>query len=506
MATSENKESAIPVGTGFSPNVIDLPKYLEAIIGHSGDPEAIVEATSTPPVYTGKVPDTERRKRHPMEAGAQYGLLTSGDYKATDLARRFADIDDEETLYEEFARHILLDLGGLRVIEGAREMRMDGRNVTGDDLSEYLTQQGFRVGVHNTAINSIRLWLAKAGLLPEDSGSSDAWLPDPSVKEELVGLSDDMIASIAQLSDKEIKYLKMLCRTTLGQKEWLNAAEVRDAAEDAFGIRYDRQSLPDEVLRPLAEAGLVEYETQGTTSGTSSRVRPTSKLEEDVVERFLENTLEYLNQPLTAYYRKRPKDIYEALEANDPYRKGQALEAYTIYLMRLLGLRFLGWRQRAVHDSHGQVDVLMGGLYGAVPTTWQVQCKNRPSEVIGSDVVAREVGLVSITNATQILIVANAPVKDTAREFAEKVMRKSPVNIYLLDEEDFQKVVESPTALYRILKTQSRQIADLRMSEPFWSGGATGEGPVSDGRQRSGVSFEESGSGSEQRDLFSLTN
>jgi hypothetical protein len=231
-------------------------------------------------------------------------------------------------------------------------------------------------------------------------------------------------------------------------------------------------------------------------------VRPTSKFDEEVVERFLANTLQDLNRPLTAYYRARPEDIYEALDADDSYRKGEALEAYTVYLMRLLGLRFLGWRQRAVHDSYGEVDVLMGGLYGAVPTTWQVQCVNRPSGVVNSEVVAREVGLVSVTNATHILIVARASVKDTAREFAQKVMRKSPVNIYILDRDDFQRIRESPTALHRILKAQSRRIANLRMSDPFWSGEAS--------RTDTWKIGDESASGKvdslEQGDLFSLTN
>jgi hypothetical protein len=506
MATSESKESAIPVGTGFSPNVIDLAEYLDAVVKHSGSVDAIIEATSTPPVYRGEtVPDTDRRKRHPAEAGVQYGLLTSENYKATDLARRLSDIENRDTLYREFARHILLKLGGLRVIEGAREMRVDGRNVTGDSLAKYLTRQGFRVSVHNTAINSMRLWLAKAGLLPEDSRSSDAWLPDPDVKEELVGLSDDTIASLAQFSDKEVAYLKMLCRITLGEEEWMDAASVRDATEAAFGIQYDRRSLPDEVLQPLSETGLIEYDTDGTTSGTSSRVRPTPEFEGKVVEAFLESTLEDLNRPVTAYYRTRPEDIYEALEADDPRRKGEALEAYTIYLMRLLGLRFLGWRQRAVHDSYGQVDVLMGGLYGAVPTTWQVQCKNRPSETISSDVVSREVGLVSITNATHILIVANAPVKDTAREFAQKVMQRSQVNIYFLDRDDLQKIRENPEALHRVLKAQSRQIVELRASDPFWSRGSS-RSSLTDEGEESASDDREDEEKPDQGDLFSLIN
>lgn len=464
-----DKESQIPVGTGFSPNLISLPDYVNAIIEYSGDPDAIEEAVNAPPVWIGKKARTTRRtRRHPMEAGVQYGLLTDGEYEATDLAHRLSSLNEDE-LYEEFARHILLHLGGLRVIEAAQEMKLDGRNITGDTLSRYLTNQGFRVTEHNTAINTLRMWLGKAGVVPESGRVKGAWLPDPEVKERLIGMDDDTIAALASLTDEQVAFAKALCRLN-PEDEWIDAADVRDLAEGTFGIRFGRASLPNEVLHPLEEAGLIEVDTGGTQSGKASRLRRTKSFKSDVFSPFLEHTLSDLNRALTAYYRERPADIYSALQSDESYKKGKALEAYTVYIMRLLGLRFVGWRRRAQETGSSEVDVLMTGIFGSLPTTWQVQCKNTPSSPVRLSDVAREVGLLPLTNATHILLIANSSITAGARKFANEIMMQSAVTIFLLDKKNFDSIKESPSNIARILRTHAEHIRDRKLSSPVWSG------------------------------------
>lgn len=465
-----DKKSDIPVGTGFSPNLISLPDFINAIVKHSGDIGAIENVTTRPPVWIGStLPTTRRRRRHPMEAGAQYGLLTDGDYKVTDLSRLLSELDDFE-LYKEFARHILLNLGGLRLIEAAQEMHLDGLKITGDTLARYLTNQGFRVTEHNTAINTMRMWLGKAGLVPESGRVKGAWLPDLEVKEDLVGIDDEMIAAIASFNKEQIAYVKALYRLNPQLGEWIAAADVRDIAETTLDVRFGRASLPKEVLHPLEEAGLIEVDSGGTRSGKTSRLRITEKFKTDVLGPFLQNTLADLNRVLTAYYRERPEDIYQALNSEDKYTRGKALEAYTVHVMRLLGLRFQGWRRRAPETGYSEVDVLMVGTFGGLPTTWQVQCKNTPSSSIRLEDIAKEVGLLPLTHATHILVVANASFTADARKFAKEVMMKSSVTIFLLDESDFAAIKETPADLTRILRAQAETVRDLRLRAPLWSG------------------------------------
>ncbi|MCY3565349.1 MAG: hypothetical protein OXH27_04130, partial [Gammaproteobacteria bacterium] len=105
-----------------------------------------------------------------MEAAKQYGLLDDA-YGATDLCRQL-DGMDERSMYRSFARHILLNLGGLRVVEAVQQMQHENLTVSSDSLAAYLTEQGFFVAEHNTAVNSLRMWLAKAGLFPERKGAT----------------------------------------------------------------------------------------------------------------------------------------------------------------------------------------------------------------------------------------------------------------------------------------------------------------------------------------------
>ena len=248
-------------------------------------------------------PPTHRMRSLPLEAGVQYGLLTEGTYRATDLAKELATLKEPE-IYEAFARHILLRLNGLRVVDAAQQMAQDRLEITGDTLCQYLTDQGFRVSIHNTAINTMRMWLALADLFPKGKGK-DMWVPSRTIKEKLLGLNDDMIASLTGFNEKQSAFIQTMC--TLKPDEWVAAAEVRDMAESTFGVRFGRSSLPKEVLEPLKQAGLIEYETRGTQSGKTSQLKITEKFKSDILRRFLDSALKNLDSAFTAYYSKDQK-------------------------------------------------------------------------------------------------------------------------------------------------------------------------------------------------------
>jgi len=469
LGSRRAKESKIPVGTQFSPELINLSEYAKMAVEYSGDINSLREKVVLPPVRTRRYssPITPRMRGLPLEAGVKYGLLTNGSYEATDLARELSTLEAPK-IYEVFARHILLNLNGLRVVEAAQEMALDNKVITGDTLAQYLTDQGFRVTIHNTAINTLRMWLAKAGLFPTNGRGQSAWTPNGAIKKKLLGLSDETIAALASFTPEQIAFARALCR--LDPPSWVLASDVRDLAEATSAVRFGRASLPNQVLKPLKEAGLIDYETRGTQGGKASRLRTTKKFQIDIIGPFLENTLVSLNPILTAYYRTRPGDIFKEMQSTDIYRKGRALEAFTVYVMRLLGLRFLGWRRRAQETGNSEVDALLAGLLGAMPTTWQVQCKNTPSASVRLEDVAKEVGLLPLTHATHILLVANSLFTDDAQKFADQTMLKSSVTIFLLDKTDFETIRVNPAYIGRILLAQAERIRDIRIKSPLWSG------------------------------------
>jgi len=463
-------KSAIPVGSQFSPKLFDLRSFIGTINKYSGNKAAMEKAIWAPPVRISplKRPPTKRRSSLPLEAARQYGLLDD-NWNVTELSKSLNGLSGQ-TLYDTFAKHILMNCGGLRVVEGAEQMAMDQSRthitITGDTLASYLSDQGFRVTVHNTAINTMRLWLEKAGVF--ESGV-DSWKVNPFEKERLIGISNKDISALVNLKEEERAFLIALCR--INPKDKFPAASVRNLAEEIIGHRMDRSSLP-KLMQPIKKYGFIDFESGGTKSGKSAKVWTTGKFRSDVLEPFLENAISQLDSVLTDYYKRDLEQIYKDLDSEDTYVKGQALEAYTVQIMRMLGLRFIKWRLRAREQTGGaEVDAILGGIMSVTPTRWQIQCKNTPSGQVRLSDVAKEVGLLPLSKATHILIIANCAFSKDAIKYAEEVMKHTPVTIYLLDRRDFLEIKKTEGgALTETLASKARNIDSLERSGIDWLG------------------------------------
>jgi hypothetical protein len=430
------------------------------LVRYSGDKHAIERAIWAPEVRTkAHAGPTRRLSSLPVEAAVQYGLLDDG-YAATDVARRLAQLEPPQ-LYDEFARHILLKCSGIRVVEAAQEMMTDGLRVTGDSLAEYLTDQGFPVTIHNTAINSMRMWLEKADVF------RNGWEVDAARVEALVGLSREQIGALVGLDEEQQAFLRALCRVDPQGK--CSAADVRELAEQILGRRIPRDSLPKRVLIDLKNLGLIDFQSGGTAGGKAAKLWTLPKFKKDVLEPFLVDAVRSLDPVLTAYYQTSPADIYKDLHASDKNRKGKALEAYAVHIMRLMGFRFVGWRKRAKESTgYAEVDLVMTGLFGNSPTRWQVQCKNTPAGSVDLEDVAKEVGLLPLTKATHILVVANCRYTGDAHLFAAEIVASTPVTIFLLNKLDVERVHASPAALASVLRTKAGEMSRLKRGTTMW--------------------------------------
>lgn len=450
--------SRIPVGTQFSPDLLSLPHLVAALIANAGDRQAITDAIGSPPVRKERQPDggTRRTRSLPVEAAVQYGLLAKESLTPTTLTHSLALLSEEEQ-YKQFAKHILLECGGLRVVQATQEMLGDGHVITGDSLARYLTSQGFPVTEHNTAINSLRMWLSKAGVFPSTGRGTPAWTADFVAVESLLALGSDDIAILSALSNEQKAFALTLARRLLNPDEWTSASVVRDATESLTGLRIDRSSLPNAVLKPLAAAGLIEYRTKGTRGGKTSELRVTDAFTNECLIPFLERTSETLDPIATAYLRKRPADVHAGLESKDKHVAGNALEAFAVQIMRTLGLRFEAWQKRASETGWGEVDVLLSGVIGCIPTRWQVQCKNTV-QPLSHEVIAREVGLLASTKATHIVFFSRGARTRNAGNYILDAMKKHGVPVYVLDGVLYDRVITEPLALPAELRRQANEL------------------------------------------------
>jgi hypothetical protein len=91
-----------------------------------------------------------------------------------------------------------------------------------------------------------------------------------------------------------------------------------------------------------------------------------------------------------------------------------------------------------------------------------------PSGRVNLEDVAKEVGLVPLTNATHVMIITTGEFTGDAQTYATEIMRASPLTVFLLGRDDFGKIRKSPGVLAAILKAKARQLAEIKRRSTMW--------------------------------------
>ena len=85
--------------------------------------------------------------------------------------------------------------------------------------------------------------------------------------------------------------------------------------------------------------------------------------------------------------------IAQLEQKKDQNLRARGLELLTIKICQTLDLDFMGWRETDEDiTGGGEVDAMLHSSR-LIYSRWQVQCKNTPSQSIGLEDVAKEVGL-----------------------------------------------------------------------------------------------------------------
>ena len=149
-------------------------------------------------------------------------------------------------------------------------------------------------------------------------------------------------------------------------------------------------------------------------------------------------------------------DVVYDLGSEDKHIKGKALELLSVWIIRLLGLRFSAWRLRHYQSTGGgEVDV-MAASDKIVYNRWQIQCKNQKTAV-GIEVIAKEVGLTFLTKADIVMVVTTSQFAKDAVNYANQVNDNARYYIILLEGEDIQRIVADRTRIVDILNLKARR-------------------------------------------------
>ena len=450
--------SDLPFGSEFSPSQIELPHVLELATAHGGNWQAF-EAAVKATYFESHV--TNEYNKGKLANNTKLGMIAYGlierDANLTEFGWKLYDLrSDESKLYSELARHVLINLHGITLIQCIQDMQAAGEVVKLTKLREWLEERGIifpRGGKHASIM---RLWLEKAGVF------HGGWRVNEACLQEILGSSTEEIEVLSMLSKEQKAFLKTLANLG-GGIQFSN--EVEKLATATFGIKFDEKSLPKQVLYPLAETGYITLERGTKEQGRGAKpfyVTATEKLNKDLISPLLKQLEQQTSLELRPLLRKQFGEILNELKSENKHVAGLALEALAFKLMRLLDMTYIATRLRGAATGGAEVDLIFESAR-LVFSRWQIQCKNTAR--VSLDDVAKEVGLTHFLKSNVIVIATTGEIGSEARRYANKIMTDSNLCIVLVNGHDLNLIKENQTAIVDIFQREAKNTMKLKTLE-----------------------------------------
>ena len=450
-----SKRSDLPFGSEFSPSQIELPKVLEFAALHGGDWRAF-EAAVREAYFEGHKTGTYNRAK--LANNTKLGMIAykiiDRDATLTAFGRELHSLrNDEGALHDRLARHILLNLRGMSLVQCICDMVAAGEPVNLTTLREGLAARGIHYPSGGKHPSMMRLWLAKAGVF-----IGSRWQINERRIEEILGVDRDEFSVLGGFTVEQRAFLRALVNMDTDNPQPANAVVKLAAA--TYGVKFPEKSLPKLVLNDLQAAGYIT--TKKTTTGRGAKpfmVLATNKLIADVVEPLLEQLRGQTDPKLLALLRMPLSTILTEMKGKDRYRAGLALEALAFKIMRLLDMTYVATRLRANQTGGAEVDLIFESAR-LVFFRWQIQCKN--SSRVSLDDVAKEVGLTHFLKSNVIVVVTTGKISSEARRYANKIMADSNLAIVMLDGGDLALISEQPVEILRAFEREARHAMNLK--------------------------------------------
>ena len=443
----------LPFGTQFSPKQVNLRQLLELAQEYSGRTnKEFVEKIAQ--VFFAKTASPEKLAENTSISLKSYGLtMGRNTVEITGIGRTLLSNENDEQLEKAFAKHILLNLNGLVLVETLRRMYLNGDSLTNANINMALIHQGFQLKQTSNNVQVIKLWLCKAGIV------LDNWKINEFALKELLGIESSEIALFKELSPEQYYFLLALCNAAA--KVPLVATDVRNLATASYNVDFDEKGFASKVIRPLQENGLIL--AQKTTAGRGAKpymVELTEKTRREVVEPLLVQFKYQVGNALADAYCKTFSDLRNEIDSKNTYVKGLALEAFAIKVMKIIGLNFIRTRYRDIQIGGAEVDVLFDStrlLY----SRWQVQCKNTATVTI--DMIAKEVGLSHMLKSNAIVMMTTGHLTSDAKKYARRIMEDMNLCILMLEKEDINCIISNPTSIVDIFNRQSEEAKKIKI-------------------------------------------
>ncbi|MBN1869213.1 MAG: restriction endonuclease [Candidatus Omnitrophica bacterium] len=449
-------KSDLPFGSEFSPSQIDLKELLELANENSGNWKGFEKAVLKKYFRGHKTSDYNKRK---LANNTKLGMIAYGivdrNVNFTECGKRLNSIrNDTKILYEEFARHILLNLHGMTMVQCVQDMFAAGEDVNLIKLREWLQERGIHFPRGGKHPSMMRLWLEKAGVF------IDGWRIDESKLKSVSGISSTDLESLAALTREQRAFLKTLANVGDGKSYASN--EIEKLATTTYGVKFNEKGLPKDVLYPLEKAGYIHLERGTKALGRGAKpfvVKPTAKLISELITPLLQQLEKQTDKRLRPLLRNSLGDVLKDLKSKDRYKRGLALEALAFKLMRLLDLNYIATRLRGTATGGAEVDLIFESSR-LVFSRWQVQCKNTAH--VNLDDVAKEVGLTHLLKSNVIVMISTGQIGPEARRYANKIMTDSNLCVVMIDKSDVFAIEKNPSSIVSVFNREAAHAMKIK--------------------------------------------
>jgi site-specific DNA-methyltransferase (cytosine-N4-specific) len=199
----------LPFGSQFSPKQIDLPELLRIAKDHEGDQPGMTEAIRQ--AFFGFHAGGDLRQqmelaKNPVLCLREYRLLTEDTHQLTQVGEELLALTDKpDELYKRLAKHMLLELRGLDLVNAILDMQAAKAKVTLESISAWLLEtRDLYVPPSGTHISTFNAWLCKAGVL------KGLYTVDEDRLQEIIGVSAQEVDELADLTEEQRTFLRAL--------------------------------------------------------------------------------------------------------------------------------------------------------------------------------------------------------------------------------------------------------------------------------------------------------
>lgn len=424
----------LPSANEFSPGQIDLRKLLEVLRPGFVDRKSAVVAIAETFFPRASKSIGNKRSGNVLIGAYGYGVWDKDRYRLTSLGEGLADLDTDQEMWANLARHILLDLNGMELVASVRAMQLRGDPVNKESLARELSTRGFRsatggqIPLNTTDHFQMINWLRKAGVF-----AAKGYSVNNAVLSNLTGHDIEDVLGVIDLSEEQNLFLRGLLALG-GEGETVQVSHIVRWATQACGARLGR---PDQyrahLIVPLVDDGWItlrasESAGRGGKSGWVKATDKTLNMSPAFFKRFQSTTVSRL---LGSLYDTPLPELWNLLSSSSTHEKGLALEKIAARAVCDLGLMVIDLRRRGADTKGAEVDIIAHGAH-LLYSRWLVQCKNEGSRT-GLDALAKEVGLAVILKANVVMLVSVSGFTKDVYSYARSLMQDSTLQVILVD-------------------------------------------------------------------------